>query len=199
MLWYNEYIFCVHIQNDTHRFVCKYKCPVWSPIHCTAYTLIRVQFGTTGNGRATSKAIWIVVCYSCLASFMYSVLSLGFVQRSSLFGRHHRRHRVLGDQLQQAAVDRSRLAVRPADELTAQDQTKKSLVAASSPPSRHTHSATNSSGVHEPKSPFGIHLRFIGVSSVTGRMDTTSAPSGRPELLPASDLVSWCTAALAMP
>ena len=46
----------------------------------------------------------------------------------------------------------------------------------------------------------GINLRFMGVSSVTGRMATVTQPSGNPAASGfAKDLVNWCTAALAMP
>lgn len=54
----------------------------------------------------------------------------------------------------------------------------------------HTYSAIKESGVHVEKSAFGIHLRFIGVSKVTGRIATTSELSGSPESFPAKDAVS---------
>lgn len=62
-----------------------------------------------------------------------------------------------------------------------------------------TYSATNSSVVQVEKSAPDIHLRFMGVSRVTGRMATAVASLGRPELSCPRLLVSWCTAALARP
>jgi len=63
----------------------------------------------------------------------------------------------------------------------------------------YTYSATNSSGVQVEKSAFGIHFRFIGVSRVTGTIATDSELGGSPLFSAARDLVSWCTAAFAIP
>lgn len=60
-------------------------------------------------------------------------------------------------------------------------------------------SATNSRGVQVEKSALGIHFLFMGVSSVIGKIETTSELSGRPEPEAESDFVSWWTAALAIP
>jgi hypothetical protein len=40
------------------------------------------------------------------------------------------------------------------------------------------------------KSALAIHLRFIGVSRVMGRIDTTKESFGRPEFSDANDFVS---------
>ena len=61
------------------------------------------------------------------------------------------------------------------------------------------YSETNSRGVHVEWSAFGIHLRFIGVSKVTGRIATTEVSLGSPPSSEAKDLHRWCTAALAIP
>lgn len=61
------------------------------------------------------------------------------------------------------------------------------------------YSAIKSSGVHVEKSAFGIHLRFICVSNVIGRMETTNESSGKPDFSQANDFVKWWTAALANP
>jgi hypothetical protein len=53
-----------------------------------------------------------------------------------------------------------------------------------------TYSATNSSGVQVEKSAFGIHLRFIGVSKVTGRIATARELGGSPLFSAANDFVS---------
>lgn len=53
-----------------------------------------------------------------------------------------------------------------------------------------TYSAIKSSDVQVEKSAFGIHLRFIGVSRVIGRIETTKEFSGNPDFSSANDLVS---------
>lgn len=50
--------------------------------------------------------------------------------------------------------------------------------------------ATKVSGVHVEKSAFAIHLRFIGVSKVIGKIDTANDSFGKPEFGSARDLVS---------
>ena len=53
-----------------------------------------------------------------------------------------------------------------------------------------SYSAIKFNGVQVEKSAFGIHLRFIGVSRVIGKMETTNEFSGKPELGAANDFVS---------
>lgn len=97
-----------------------------------------------------------------------------------------------GNQLHETSVGRSLLVVGPlpkgsANKYMAMDEY-------SATPLSHnlldTHSAMKVSGVQVEKSALGIHLRFIGVSRVMGRMETTSESAGIPESLPANDLVS---------
>lgn len=56
---------------------------------------------------------------------------------------------------------------------------------------KKTYSAMKSVVVHVEKSAFGIHLRFIGVSIVIGKMETTNELSGKPDLSCANDFVNW--------
>ena len=51
------------------------------------------------------------------------------------------------------------------------------------------------SGVQADWSAFAIHLRFMGVSSVTGRMAAARQSSASPDPAHARLLVRWCTAA----
>lgn len=61
------------------------------------------------------------------------------------------------------------------------------------------YSVIKSTGVQVEKSALGIHLRFIGVSSVIGKIDTTNEFCGNPDFSSARDFVNWCTAAFANP
>lgn len=55
----------------------------------------------------------------------------------------------------------------------------------------YSHSEMNSNGVQVLVSAFGIHFRFIGVSSVTGKILATKDSAGSPPPSAANDLVSW--------
>lgn len=63
----------------------------------------------------------------------------------------------------------------------------------------YTYSDINSRDVHVLVSALGIHFLLIGVSKVTGKIETTIESRGRPLSLEAKDLVKWWTAALAIP
>lgn len=62
-----------------------------------------------------------------------------------------------------------------------------------------TYSDTKSKDVHVEVSAVGIHFLFMGVSKVTGSNARATEPAGSPPSLLLRDLVSWCTAALAIP
>jgi hypothetical protein len=62
-----------------------------------------------------------------------------------------------------------------------------------------TRPAMNSRLVQVEVSALGIHLRFIGVSRVMGKIARQVALSGRPDLGSPRLLVNWWIAALAMP
>lgn len=110
-----------------------------------------------------------------------------------VLGQDSLRFGILSDKLHQTAARWSIAIFGPF-----QKQTKNQLNLIRKRSSIQTYSATNSNGVQVPKSALGIHLRFIGVSNVIGKIATAIASSGRPPSL-ASDLVRWCTADFATP